>query len=196
MARRLGLVAAALLITLAGGGCAGGASPTPAATASPTPGALPAGSPARSATGSTAPPATSPPVTLPPATSQSPGGAPDAGLVGLEAGPTAAGILASWTWDGAGGDGMWVVRPPAGAVRVGSPLRIVLDGAPVTSRWQAQWAATQGTSLGSPVPGGDGASNPIAIHAPGLVGSWSLAVMASFGVGRTATWTWQIEVVP
>ena len=191
MTHRLTLVAAALIAVVATG-CSAAASPTTPAASSPSP----AGSAPPSSILATLSPATTPLSTTPPTPEPSPTGPPAARLDGLHAGVTAAGSLASWTWDGAGGDGMWVVRPPLDTVRTGSSLRVVIDGAPATTRWQAQWAATQGAAVGSPIPGGSGESEPIAVQAPGPAGPWSLAVTASFGTGRSATWTWQVQVSP
>lgn len=122
-------------------------------------------------------------------------GPPVAGLDGLS-GSTAAGVLASYTWDDIGSDGPWVVGPLAGTARAGTNLRVVVGGAIAPVLWQARWALVEGTTVGSPVDGGSGSTGSISIRAPGTTGAWSLAVTASFGTGRSATWTWRVGVGP
>jgi hypothetical protein len=131
-----------------------------------------------------------------PSDSASPAGPPDARLDGLAAGGIAAGLLASFTWDGTGSDGQWIVGPSAGSAPAAADLRVIVGGGLAPVNWQARWAPVAGTTVGSPVDGGSGSSGAIGVRTPATAGAWSLAVTASFGTGRSATWTWRIEVRP
>lgn len=124
----------------------------------------------------------------------SPVGPPDALLDGLAAATRVRGVLGSFTWDQSGSDAPWLTGPPAGAARPGASLRVTFADGGMPVRWQARWATITGSAVGTPEDGGSGTAADIGLQVPEAGGTWSLALTVSFGTGRSATWTWRIEV--
>jgi hypothetical protein len=122
------------------------------------------------------------------------GAPPDAVLGGLTGQPPVPGSLGTFTWDGLVSDGPWVVPPSGGVAGTGQPLSVAFAPALRPSTWRARWAPVTGPAAGAPTAAGDGAGVPIVVAAPGLAGTWSLLVEASFGEGREGAWFWRVEV--
>ncbi len=186
-----------LVLVLVPAAACGTAGPPPASTPATSPAAsTPAASPAASTPSASPGPARSPgpstSATAPAATDA----APPAALLGGLSGAVAAGQLGTFSWDGFVSDSPWIVGPSAGDVRATERLAITLDPdlAPIT--WQARWAPVTGGQAGDPVDGGSGSTSGIEVSPPATPGAWSLQLTAGFGVGRSATWYWRIEVAP
>jgi hypothetical protein len=120
---------------------------------------------------------------------------PAATLVG-PTGAAAAGVLGTFSWDGLVSDAPWIVAASAGGVRVVDRLEVILPPDAVPAAWQARWAPVAGGQAGTAIDGGSGGGAPIRVSPPAMPGAWSLQLTARFGVGRSATWYWRVEVVP
>lgn len=120
---------------------------------------------------------------------------PAAMLVG-PTGAAAPGVLGTFSWDGLVSDSPWIVGASAGGVRATDRLAVTLPPNAAPAAWQARWAPVTGGQAGTPVDGGSGGEAPIRVSPPVTAGAWSLQLTARFGVGRSATWYWRVEVVP
>ena len=159
---------------------------------------------AAAACGSAGPPAsTSPsaaavtPIASPFADSPAPtDAAPPAAMLVGPTGAAAPGDLGTFSWDGLVSDSPWIVAASAGAVRTMDRLAVTLPPDVAAAAWQARWAPVTGGQAGRPIDGGSGGGAPIRVSPPVTPGAWSLQLTARFGVGRSATWYWRVEVVP
>jgi hypothetical protein len=187
---RLGVAlgAAALATALVAACQAGGGGAAPSATVGPS------GTP--SAGERASPAARSPAAATLAAGLVQAGGPPAAYLQGTGLGdPGAAGAQGSFTWNGAGSDAPWIVHPEPVA-RGAGPWNVALVPRLPVGRWSARWAPVRDGVAGDPEAGTRGTGPSIVVQAPGLPGTWSLQVQASFGQGREAAWYWTIHVLP
>jgi hypothetical protein len=160
-------------------GCAhGGGTAVPSALADPWGSAMTIGTAPSGGTPDT--------VEGPPAARLQGAGLGGAGVTGAEG---------SFTWNGFGSDGPWVVHPEP-IVRGTGPWNVTFDPRLPIEGWSARWAPVQDGVAQDPTVGASGAGGPIIAEAPGTPGAWSLQVEASFGVGRRATWYWTMDVLP
>jgi hypothetical protein len=92
-------------------------------------------------------------------------------------------------------DAPWVAGAPVSSV-AGARLVVGLEPAVEPIRWQARWAPVVDGQPGDPSDGGSGSGDPIAVEAPSSVGAWSLLLSVAFRDGRSAAWSWQVDVSP
>jgi hypothetical protein len=189
-ARRIAVVAG-LVATIAGCGTGGLPGTAPPSVAPATVTAAPVSTPSPPPASPTpVPPTPTPALTAQSSLPEPPG----ATLSGIVSGP-GDGILGSFTWDGAGSDAPWIVPPDASRTEPGAALGVAWAPAASPVDWTARWAPVTGSGAGDVVSGVDGVG-PVAIVAPGEAGAWSLQLEAAFGLGRTGTWYWRLEVGP
>jgi hypothetical protein len=184
MARSLIVV---LVGVLAIAGCTRAGLPGPSAPAgSPAAPAVPAASdPGTGPTPSPTVAAVDPSLAVPPAARLGDGAA---------GAPRMDGALASWTWDGAGDQAPWFVPADRVATTTGTPLVVTLDPGGEPTAWSARWAPVAGGQPGDVATTAEGAEAPVTLTAPAAPGSWTLLLEASFGEGRSAAWTWAVDV--
>jgi hypothetical protein len=123
------------------------------------------------------------------------GARPPVAWLVVAGGDHVAGDEGSFSWDGLVSDAPWIVGRASGSATAGVPLEIAFEPDGVRqATWATQWAPVADGAAGDPVPGASGGGEPIRLLPPAEAGPWSLALTATFGPGRTATWFWQIEV--
>lgn len=122
--------------------------------------------------------------------------APPAAMLVGSTGAAAPGVLGTFSWGGLASDSPWIVAASAGGVRAVDRLAVTLPPDAAPAAWQARWAPVTSGQAGMPVDGGSGSGAPIRLSPPVMPGAWSLQLTARFGVGRSATWYWRVEVVP
>lgn len=129
-------------------------------------------------------------VAVVPSPSPEPSAAPPTAALAVEGGDPVDGQLGSYTWRDSGSDSPWLPGTPI-TVGLGEPLAVAFPGSPAIGSWrvQARPAAATGPVVG--VAEGDG---EIAFTAPD-VGTWSMAIIVTFGGGPdAATYYWEVRV--
>ncbi len=136
----------------------------------------------------------SPSATSGPTSSSMP--APPAALLAGAAGEPVAGDLGTFSWDGLVSDAPWIVGSARDSATAGAALAVRFDPTLAVFSWRARWATVAKGQPGTPVAGGSGGDPAINLAAPGDAGTWSLQLSVTFSPERSATWYWQIRVIP